>query len=239
MTPYTAEPPDHPQLDEARIQQLRTALVAEASAQQRGPRQSRSRARSSLVAFIALVLLLLVTGGGYALNRWSPSLFDLDTNDPTVPRRVGERVIVAAEDNWTLQAWKSTRGICVGVTVGGDPSFSGCGWPVVGAPKDTVIEQPPDTARVGRLIAGGGGHPVFVAGPLAQDVDRVEIQFIDGNTVDAPIYTAPAALGVPLKFYLVRETVEERDAQAPVNPVRWVRAYGPDGSLLQELTPTT
>jgi hypothetical protein len=192
------------------------------------PRQE-GRPRRLLLAAAAVVLLLTLAGGGYAVGG---SVFDRWVNRGD-PKRIGERGTVAAEDEWSLQAWKSTRGICLGVTVDGEPAFSGCGMLVVGAPTDTVYEQPPNSHVIGWLL-GSSGEASYVTGPVSANVARVEVELADGSVVEADLFDTPDALDSPLRFYFLKTEPVRNPRDRSVNAVV---AYDDAGRRLERLAP--
>lgn len=231
MTTGIPAPPEHPQLDERRIAQLRTHLAGEL---RRGrPWFGVRRAPRLGSAAAAALLLLVLMGAGYAVGNRALSAFDF-WSAPSDPKRIGERVEVAAADEWSLQAWSSTRGICIGVVLDGAPAYSGCGMPVVGAPPDTVFAQPEPTHVIGYMAGGGDGDALYVTGPISESVARVQVELIDGRLLDAAVYEAPTELDTKLDFYFLRDE-PSRDKTFERHPVKSLRAYDASGVLLERL----
>ncbi len=139
MTQFLPAPPEHPQLPESRIRQVVDQLAHELRREQSAPR--RLARRQLVLAAAAAAVLLTLVGAGYAVGKQALDAFDL-WSDPHGPARIGDRVEIASVDDYSLHAWKSTQGICLGVVRGGKPEASGCGMPVVGAPPDQVFRQP-------------------------------------------------------------------------------------------------
>jgi hypothetical protein len=219
-----------PQPAEAATERARTAALAACSPACAVP---RGRLRRVSVLLAAALALLAVGGAALAVGTDVFDRFDL-RGGPSDPRRLGERYRVASVGDFSLDAWNSTRGICLGVAVDGEPAASGCGMPVVGAPPDQVVAQPPPTHVIGYMAGGTDGWPLWIAGPIAAGVERVEVEIVDGRTFDAPTYSAPAELAGSVNFYvLVLE--EYSPSEFRTHPVRAVRAYARDGSLLEEL----
>jgi hypothetical protein len=195
----------------------------------RSNRRRRVPRRSLVLAALAVLVLSLV-GAGYGLGL---SFWD-QYGDPN-SQRVGERVEVAAEDGWSLQAWRTTRGICLGLSVDEEPRFSGCGMPVVGAPEDTVFAQPPPTHLIGYLAGytGEDSPRLFVTGPLSPSVAGVEVELTDGRRFEARVFHAPEELESSLRFYLV-EPSDPPEAGPGRPPVRALRAYDAAGVRLEQ-----
>ena len=231
MTRAFPAPPEHPQLDDVRVAELTRHLAEELRRERVDPRGRRGLPRLA-PAFGAALLAVTLVGAGYALGNGAFDAFDF-RGGPSDPKRIGERVQIAAADEWSLQAWSSTRGICIGVGLDGAPAFSGCGMPVAGAPPDQVFEQPQQDHAVGYL-AGGEGRRLYVAGPVAENVARVEVELIEGQIVEAPVYEAPPELDVDVDFYFVRAN---RASEVPSDrhPVKSLRAYDAAGALLERL----
>lgn len=218
-------PPSHPELSTERVEAIRSHLVDQVV-------RSRSKPgrRRHLVIVIATGLsALALTAGGYATGVGPFDLFD----HPGSPERIGSRVEIGARDEWSLNAWRSDRGICLGVTVDGRPFASGCGMPVIGAPPDTVFEQEPSTHKIGLMMASADASAFYVTGPLSHDVARVQVELPGDRVIDAEVFDAPAELDVPLRFYFLR--VQESPVSASAR-VQAVMAYDSAGGLIERLT---
>ena len=74
-----------------------------------------------------------------------------------------------------------------------------CGSNSLGEPN-----LPEESGATYTMISGFDFAPTsrFAFGPATLDVATVEIELGDGSTVQARIFTAPKALGAPLRFYL-------------------------------------
>lgn len=188
--------------------------------------------RVALVAAAALAMLI-IAGVGYAVATHALDAFDVHGGEYD-PERIGARVEIAVAGDWSLYAWKSTRGICLGVVHDGEPASSGCGMPVVGTPADQVFKQPAPRHLIGYVAGGADGDPLYVAGPIAENVARVEIELVDGRVLDAPVYEAPATLGGEVDFYFLLDE-ESADTTYHRHPVRTLRAYDAGGRLLERL----
>jgi len=225
-------PPDHPRLTETRVGELWVHLAHEL----RRERASRPRLyRRRKVILAVAVLLLTLVGAGYAVGTRALDAFDI-SNGLHEPTRIGDRVEIAGVDGYSLHAWRSTRGICLGVVRDGKPAASGCGMPVVGVPPDQVFPQPEPTHVIGYMAGGADGDPFWVAGPVAESVRRVEVELVNGRILEGQVYEAPAVLHAKLGFYfLVDETLSDTTFTPDRHPVQEVRAYDAAGVLLERL----
>jgi hypothetical protein len=92
----------------------------------------------------------------------------------------------------------------------------------------------------GRSYQGRPDDDLWVEGVAAANVSRVEVELTDGHRLQAPVYDAPAALGLDLKFFLVRTRPPEYGAPKagiPELPFRAFSAYDPRGRLLERFGP--
>lgn len=67
--------------------------------------------------------------------------------------------------------------------------------PVVGAPRKT---RGPEHLVVGGTYQGRPNDDLWFDGVAAASVSRVEVEQTDGRRLRAPVYDAPAALGLDL-----------------------------------------
>ena len=193
---------------------------------------------------LAVVLALALTGVGTAVGLGARlgdrhlgaffSFFDQEANDPSVPRLIGDRAVVARGEDWAFVAWKSTRGHCTSLVFPEADGATSCGIPVFGAPRDTRGRN--------HLVAGGSyqarpDDDLWLNGVAAANVSRVEVELADGGRVEAPVYDAPAELGLDLKFFLVRTRPPE--FHPPDAPFRAFSAYDAHGRLLERFGPAT
>ena len=112
-----------------------------------------------------------------------------------------------------------------------------CGVPVVGAPRETRGRE---HLIVGGLYQGRPDDDLWIDGVAAANASRVEVELTDDRRLQAPVYDAPAALGLDLKFFLVRTRPPEYGApkvEIPELPVRAFSAYDARGRLLERLSP--
>jgi hypothetical protein len=189
-----------------------------------------------LVLALAAVGIALGVGARFGDLGASFQLFDEEGNDPSIPRVIDDRAVVTGED-WAFVAWRSTRGLCTSLVLPEDQGGTSCGMPVVGAPRETGGRD--------HLIVGGSyqGRPeddLWINGVAAANVRRVEVELIDGRRVQAPVYDAPAALELELKFFLVRTRPPRGwppKVGIPDAPFLAFRAYDARGRLLERFGP--
>jgi len=210
-----------------------------------GTRKSRPfrllplRRRLALAA--ALVLALTGVGTAFAVGTRLGDLdaffeyFDMKANDPSIPRLIGDRAVVTRGEDWTFVAWRSTRGLCTSLVFPEKEGGTSCGIPVVGASRE---KRGPEHLVVGGTYQGRPDDDLWFEGVAAASVSRVEVELTDGRRLQAFVYDAPAALGLDLKFFLVRTRPPEDGAPKvgiPEPPLRAFRAYDAHGRLLERL----
>ena len=177
----------------------------------------------------------LLAGGAYAVGS---SAFDRWTDpNPNAPQRIGERVEVATTDDSTVYAWRSNRGICMGISVHDDPEALGCGMPVIGAGRDTGSTQPPQQV-VGFLASSPGvdDTSTYVFGPTSPTVARVAVELHDGRVLETQTTAAPDGLDTQLRFYALQipnaQPTQTAPGETPTSPIKAVRAYDAAGVRL-------
>ena len=199
----------------------------------------RRRVRIATAVTVVAGFGALVVGGGHAVG-WSA--FDRWTNHPNGPKRIGDRVEITSDGDWAVYAWTSTRGICMGLSIHDEPSSSSCGFPVVGAPPDTVFTQrlPENVVGISGATPGGDDPSSYVMGPISPSVARVEVVLRDGRVLEAGTFESPSALETSLRFYALRipdpPPIELTGGKGPPRaPVAAVRAYDAAGVRLGTL----
>jgi hypothetical protein len=155
--------------------------------------------------------------------------------DQILPLAVGRPVITRGED-WAFVAWKGARGLCTSIVFPTHEARTSCGMPIAGALPDSRSPQ--------HLVVGGASQPrpdddLWIDGVVVADASRVEVELADGRRVEAPIFNAPAGLGLDLKFFLVRARPPEDPPEVGVPPFRAFSAYDAQGRLLERFGPPT
>jgi hypothetical protein len=199
----------------------------------------------------ALVLTLIGVGTAFAVGARLGDLdaffefFDEEASHPSIPRLIGDRAVITRGEDWAFVAWRSTRGLCTSLVFPENDGWTRCGMPVVGAPRET---RGPEHLITGGWYQGRPDDDVWIDGVAAANVSRVEVELTDGRRLQAPVYDAPAALRLDLKFFLVRTRFriqtrrpeDERSglkAEIPEPPVRAFSAYDAGGRLLERFSP--
>jgi hypothetical protein len=199
--------------------------------------------RRRLALAAALVLALTGVGTAFAVGPRLGDLgaffefFDEEANHPSIPRLIGDRAVITRDEDWAFVAWRSTRGLCTSLVFRGNQGGTSCGVPVVGVPRET---RGPEHLIVGGTYQGRPDDDLWIEGVVAANVRRVEVELTDGRRVQAPVYDAPAALGLDLKFFLVRNRPPEHGApKVGIRelPVRAFSAYDARGRLLERFGP--
>jgi hypothetical protein len=205
--------------------------------------QTAIRRRLALATALLLALTGVGTATAFAVGTRLGDLdaffefFDEEANDPSIPRLVGDRAVITRGEDWAFVAWKSTRGLCTSLVLSENEGGTSCGMPVVGAPREFGGEQ---HLIVGGLYQGLPEDDLWVNGVVAARVSRVEVELTDGRRLQAPLYDAPAALGLDLGFFLVRTRPPEGwppTVGTPEIPVRAFSAYDARGRLLERFGP--
>jgi hypothetical protein len=201
--------------------------------------------RLALAAALVLALIGVGTATAFAVGARLGDLdafsefFDEKTNNPRAPRLVGDRAVIARDDDWAFVAWKSTRGLCTSLVFSENEGGTSCGLPVVGATPNAPGSE---HLIVGGLYQRRPDDEFWLNGVAATHVSRVEIELVDGRRVEAPVYDAPAVLGLDLKFFLLRTPPPSDGAPTggmPELPVRAFSAYDARGRLLERFGPPT
>jgi hypothetical protein len=239
-------PPEPPPLDFERRHAHLLAEIARPDARKRRPfRFLPLRRRLALAA--ALVLALTGVGTAFAVGaRLGDAdlgaffkFFDKETNHPSIPHLIGERAVITRGEDWAFVAWRSTRGLCTSLVFPENEGGTSCGIPVVGAPREA---HGPEHLIIGGSTQRRPDDDLWIEGVAAANVSRVEVELTDGRRLQAPVYDAPAALGLDLKFFLVRTRPPKYGAPKvgiPEVPFRAFSAYDPRGRLLERFGPAT
>jgi hypothetical protein len=224
--------PSPPPLSTHRRQQLEDHLRRES----RGFRPSRFGRRPLVAAVAAGIVALCASTAIAASAGLGDSFFGLLDRDAErsadLPRLIGGRVELAAGSDWSFQAWRSTRGICTALVFANDEGTSGCGYPVVGAPGDSVHTQPEPT----RAVVGGTYRSettgLWISGVATAEVSRVEVTLRDGRVLKSETVTPSSSLDAPLTFFVVRTAARDSDPAPPESPLAEIRAYSASGNLV-------
>lgn len=170
-------------------------------------RRLTARRRPSGIAFLGFGALVGLTLAGTAIgSRWDW----FDRTSPPDLERVGARVEVASDGDWSLSAWKSNRGLCLGIVRKDEPVGAGCGFPVVGAPVSATQQSPQHL--IGGMYGSLLGDEIYVAGVVAKTVERAEVELSEGRVVPVEVIEAPEELQVGVDFFF--------KANIPVNRLR-------------------
>jgi hypothetical protein len=192
---------------------------------QDGPRTWRPSFDRRILLVGTIVVLL---GGGATAVAVDQDLF----NKPPAPEALSSPSTIASGATWSVKAWKSVKGICLGVIVENAQRAEGCGFPVVGASPPTSAESSQTADEISGMYARGAGDgELYVAGVAAESVARAEVELRDGSVADAPIVDGPSSLAVSLRFFVLRI----RDTFSNPFPVAAYRAYGSSGELLERV----
>jgi hypothetical protein len=158
-------------------------------------------------------------------------------NDPNIPRLISERAVITRGEDWAFVAWKSTGGLCTSLVLSETRGGTSCGIPVLGGPEEPRGRK--------HLVVGGSyqrlpDDDLWLNGVAAAKASRVEVELIDGRRVEAPLYDAPPALGLDVKFFFVRTRPPEHwppKVGVPKPPFRAFSAYDAEGRLLERFGP--
>jgi hypothetical protein len=183
----------------------------------------------------AVVVAIAIAAASFALYRLAQDEERFGTR--TNLNRIGGRALITRGEPFALVAWKSTRGLCTSLVFAENEVATRCGMPVVGAPRDT---GGPDHLVVGGSYQRLPDDDLWFDGVAAANVSRVEVELTDGRRLEAPVYDAPATLGLDLKFFLARTRPPEHwppKIGIPEPPVRAFSAYDEKGGLLERFAP--
>ena len=129
--------------------------------------------------------------------------------DPRFLVSSASQSVITRDEDRAFVTWRSERGLCASLVFPRDEGATSCGMPVVGGPRET---RGPEHLVVGGTYQGRPDDDLWLDGVAAANVSRVEVELTDGRRLQAPIYDAPAGLGLDLKFFLVRTRPPEEGA---------------------------
>lgn len=211
------------------------------------PTQSPRRWRAPASRRLAIVTTILVVSAAIPLaavavsNGWFSA-------DSLAPEPVGATVVVQSGDwngiRWTLSTYRSRdQGLCIAFIPNAQDLTSATGRPANTAATacDVRVKGILDSADgqplhlftfFGSSTTQGQGfpYPDFIAGAAAKEVARMRMVLEDGRTVDSETTPAPAALGLPIGFFVTEVPAGE--------PVRTIVALDIHGNPLEQLTLT-
>jgi hypothetical protein len=190
-------------------------------------RERRDWRRASIVA-VALIVIAVpsLAIGATALFREFPRPDDVRDE----PVRIGPREEIATgqagDVHWRLVAFRSDRGLCVGLDFGGalQASSASCG-----ARRPAAVSAP-TVDYIGR-----GANRTWFYGTAAKRAANVILVLRNGARIAAPIYPSPQSLALPFDFYVA--TVPGAVASAAGgSPVRLVIALDEAGRAIGRAT---
>lgn len=193
---------DPPQFSSERLQALRNQLVEEI--RRMPPRRSTLSVRggslqSRVIAVAAGTILLASAGAAFAVTKLG--IFD----GPAAPKRLGPVMTIASGADWTLNAWRSSAGICLAIQLAHSQGAEGCGFPVAGATKGG------DKAIAGLVTVLARFDHGYAAGLASARTTRVDANLVDGATQPTRLYSAPSALDLTAKIYFVEFSKQDAE----------------------------
>jgi hypothetical protein len=179
------------------------------------------------VTAVAIAMLLLVVPavaiGASVLFREFPRPSDVRGE----PVRLGPRETVAAarigDIHWRLVAFRSDRGLCVGLDFGGrvQASSASCGiHRLVGLVDGPTVDY-----------IGTGANRAWFYGRVAKRVHEVVLVLADGRRLDAATFASPESLALPFNFYVATAPGGVASGQDD-KTVRAVLALGENGNVI-------
>jgi hypothetical protein len=188
------------EMDPIRLRRRREHLVAEIT------RAGRTKG-SRRVALILVTAIALATGAGTAMALggfdWLAQQDQLEANslNPFRPRVIGDRYVLASGPDWAVLAWRSDKGICIGLSTP-DLGSRGCGFPVQDAGTEPPVSA--DRTTVAGVAGSATGGYMLAAGVAAPSVARVVVELADGRNIPTSLYPAPAGLDANVQFFVGR-----------------------------------
>jgi hypothetical protein len=156
-----------------------------------------------MIALVVLALGITIPVG--VAQEWTFPFFPRPDDVIGEPISAGPRVLLAegeiAGRRWTYTAQITDHGVCVDIAFA-QSSGGGCGFGVRGEPRTAQGPWPAQHWVGSSTTFDAQADAVFAAGPVAKDVETVEIVLSNGRTVRADITEGPEELGAPLYFYL-------------------------------------
>jgi hypothetical protein len=137
----------------------------------------------------------------------------------TRPERLSPSFLAAQGDGWKVESFRSDRGFCSELSLGGAVSQA-CGYDT-----EKPARGKTEPAKISYDVAGRPGEGALVFGPVSDDVESVIIELRNGRTHD----TRPQAAGAPgfPRFYGMRLDISRGHDVAAVS------AVAADGKVLE------
>jgi hypothetical protein len=199
-----------------------------------------NRRRLVLVA-IAVVAVLIPLGAFGAAHDWwfLGSGSPVPVSTPTVVKE-GEW----SGHPWQLVAYPSnTDGLCFTIIPGGSKATgTGAGMdcaPFVGVARTAHTKASPDMTITWVSGSGFGGFPAYIAGPVINSAEQVEIKFVNGDVLRALTFAAPDPLAA-VRFYATQLPAAVAHSHVPGQPlVETIAGLDANGNVVACLAPTT
>jgi hypothetical protein len=205
---------------------------------------SRRPARRTLVlAFAVLVVVLVPIVALASANDW---WFLRSGGAPTPVHAPG----VVKEGTWSGHPWQliayasSTDGLCFVVTpatsqLEGRGAAMACA-PFSGIPRTQATKPAHDMTITYLSGSASALLPAYIAGPVIEDAEDVEIHFSNGDVLRAPTFPAPESVG-PVRFYATPLPAADTPESPGRNAVHPIELAGLDesGNVVACLVPRT
>lgn len=189
-----------------------------------------------------IALLVLTAFGTFAIALVAVPRYLDEKNDSRPIRLTADQVVITRGEDWAFVA-SHPGDVCTSLVFAEDGGGGTSCVQIVGASRRPRGRQ--------HTVAGGSyqGLPeddLWISGAAAANVRRVEVELADGRRLRATLYDAPAALGLDVKFFLVRTRFRLRmrwdsasGLEVPELPFRAFIAYDARGRLLERFGPET
>jgi hypothetical protein len=213
---------------------------------QRGGESHRPRVltrRRLIVAFAVLLAVLVPLAALGAANDW------WFLSGSGMPRAVSAPVVVK-EGDWSGHPWQlvsyrsSTDGICWAIdptgSVKGEGAAMACA-PFVGIARTQVTEPSPGMTITYLSGSASDQLPAYIAGPVIEAAQQVEIHFGNGDVLRLPTFAAPESLG-PVRFYateLPTGVAPTRPGPGQTQAVQKLAGLDANGNVVACLVPQT